>query len=130
MAELDGLGWCCRGGPLREHAYVQWSVDEGSGDGRGSLMGTSRCRLSSAIFALLWRPPSARAFGTQWLELIVVALPIVMDSFDQTSRALEQQPLRRSVFQKKRRRVGQFEVVSINVMRRAHKEMERRCNAI
>jgi len=60
----------------------------------------------------------------------VVALPIVMDSFDQTSRALEQQPLRRSVFQKKRRRVGQFEVVSINVMRRAHKEMERRCNAI
>jgi hypothetical protein len=78
----------------------------------------------------LWRPPSARAFGTQWLELIVVALPIVMDSFDQTSRALEQQPLRRSVFQKKRRRVGQFEVVSINVMRRAHKEMERRCNAI
>jgi hypothetical protein len=38
-----------------KHAYVQWSVDEGSGDGRGSLMGTSRCRLSSAIFALLWR---------------------------------------------------------------------------
>src|SRR5580704_15594117 len=28
-----------------KHAYVQWSVDEGSGDGRGSLMETSRCRL-------------------------------------------------------------------------------------
>jgi hypothetical protein len=66
----------------------------------------------------------------QLLELIVAALLIVMDSFDETSRALEQQPIRRSVFQKKRRRVGQFEVVSINVMRRAHKEMERRCNAI
>jgi hypothetical protein len=61
----------------------------------------------------------------QWLELIVAALLIVMDSFDETSRALEQQPIRRSVFQKKRRRVGQFEVVPINVMKRPHKEMER-----
>ena len=129
MAELDGVGWCCRGGPLREHAYIQWSVDEGSGDGRGSLMGTSRCRLSSAIFALLWRPPSARAFGTQWLELIVVALPIVMDSFDEVSRVLDQQPLKRSIFKKTGAPSGRFEVFTIDVTKRAHKEMERRCHS-
>jgi hypothetical protein len=56
-----------------------------------------------------------------WLQLIVAALLIVMDSFDEASRALEQQPLRRSIFQKKRRRAGGFGVVAINMTKRALK---------
>jgi hypothetical protein len=64
-----------------------------------------------------------------WLQLIVAALLIVMDSFDEASRALEQQPLRRSIFQKKRRGAGRFEVFAINATKRAHKELERRCHS-
>jgi hypothetical protein len=63
----------------------------------------------------------------RWLQLIVAALLIVMDSFDEASRALEQDPHRRSLYQKKRRRAGRFEVLAMNVTKRAHKEMERRC---
>ena len=64
-----------------------------------------------------------------WLQLIVAALLIVMDSFDEASRALEQQPPRRSIFTKKRRRAGRFEVFAINVTKRAHKEVERQCHS-
>jgi hypothetical protein len=65
----------------------------------------------------------------RWLELTVAALLIVMDSFDQASRALEQKSLRRSIVQKKGRRADRFEVFAIDASRHAHKEMERRCHS-
>jgi len=63
------------------------------------------------------------------LQLIVAALLILMDSFDEASRALEEQRPGRSIVQKKRRDAGGFEVWAMNVTRRAHKEMEQRCHS-
>ncbi len=60
-----------------------------------------------------------------WLQLIVAALLIVMDSFDEVSRVLDQQPLKRSIFKKAGAPSGRFEVFAIDVTKRAHKEMER-----
>ncbi|HEY2106978.1 MAG TPA: hypothetical protein VGH29_14370 [Candidatus Binataceae bacterium] len=63
------------------------------------------------------------------LQLIVAALLILMDSFDEASRALEERPPRRSIVQKKRRDAGRFEVLAMKVTKRAHKEMEQRCHS-
>lgn len=63
------------------------------------------------------------------LQLIVAALLILMDSFDEASRALEQQRPDSSAFQKKRRDAGRFEVLAMNVTKRAHKEMGQRCHS-
>jgi hypothetical protein len=89
-----------------------------------------RSHTRQRIIAMARREFAALLRATKsWLQLIVAALLIVMDSFDEASRALEQQPLKRSIFQKKRRRAGQFEVFAINVTTRAHKEIERRCHS-
>jgi hypothetical protein len=65
----------------------------------------------------------------RWLQLIVAALLIEMDSFDEASRALEQQPPTGAHRPKKGRRAERFEVFAIDASRHAHKEMERRCHS-
>ena len=89
-----------------------------------------RCHTWQRIMAMARREFAAVLRSIKrWLQLIVAVLLIVMDSFDEASRALEQQPLRYSIFNKKRRRTGWLEVFAINVTKGAHKEMERRCHS-
>ena len=65
----------------------------------------------------------------KWLELVVAALLIVMDSFDEASRTLEEQPQRRSLFKNSAAVPDGSKFLAMNVTERGHKEMERRCHS-